>query len=389
MRGAQEVDVLVIGAGQAGLAMGHQLRSAGLSFLLLDKFDRIGETWRRRYDSLTLFSCRKMSSLPGMQMPGKPSGYPVKDEIAEYLENYVDRFDLPVRTGVEVERLVRDADGRFEGETDQGDVVQARAVVVATGAFQQPIVPESAERLDSSVRQFTPLDYQRPAQVPEGTVVIVGDGATGRQIARELAETHRVLLATGRKRNIYPQRILGIDYFWWLEKLGLLKAPRHSVLGRFMMKNDPFPGTGILFRDLRKKGVEIRKRFEDAAGRTVTFGDGRRDEIDAVIWSLGYREDNRWLHVAEALDEDGRIIEERGVTPVPGLYTIGRCWQWTRASATVTGVGADAAYIARQIRTFFAGREHAALHGPFARRKPVTPSTPPPPRMTEAAPPLR
>ena len=208
------LDVLVIGAGQAGLALGSTLRNeTGLRFLLVDRHERIGESWRRRFDSLTLFTPRAYSALPGLPVPGDPEGYPTKDEIADYLDAYAAHFHLPVSLGTEIERLERQGE-IFQATTTDGRVLTARAVVLASGAFQEPAVPAIARQLADDVTQLTPESYRNPAQTPAGTVLVVSDGATGRQIARELSAMHRVLLSTSRPRRVSSRRVLGRSIFW-------------------------------------------------------------------------------------------------------------------------------------------------------------------------------
>jgi len=342
------LDVLVIGAGQAGLALGYHLRQTGRRFLLVDRHARIGESWRRRFDSLTLFTPRAYSALPGLQVPGDPDGYPGKDEIAGYLEAYARHFALPIALDTEIARLER-PNGVFHATAATGEVLAARTVVLATGAFQEPAIPPLAERLAPGVAQLTPETYRNPQQTPDGTALVVGDGATGRQIARELSATHRVLLATGRPRRVSPHRLLGKSIFWWMDKLGLLRKSRESAVGRRLMQADPFPGKDLDLARLRERGVEAVGRLTGVNGRRVLLTDAKLVEVDAVIWATGYRDRTDWVAIPAAKDERGAFVERRGLSPVPGLAFAGRSWQWTRGSALLTGVGADAQYVAQHL----------------------------------------
>jgi len=181
----ETVDLLIIGAGQAGLALGYHLRQTGLRFRLVERQARIGEGWRRRYDSLVLFTPRAYSALPGLPVPGNAWGYPTKDEIADYLEQYAAHFALPVALGNGI-RWLEQAEGGFQATMDGGGRVVARAVVIASGAFQAPAVPSLATRFAADVQQWTAETYRNPGQLQKGPVLVVGDGATGRQIALEL-----------------------------------------------------------------------------------------------------------------------------------------------------------------------------------------------------------
>jgi putative flavoprotein involved in K+ transport len=342
------LDVLVIGAGQAGLALGQHLRQHDLRFLLVDRHARLGDSWRQRFDSLTLFTPRAYSALPGLPLTGDPDGYPTKDELADYLETYAARFDLPVALETGIAALER-RDGGFHATTDRGDTLTARAVVIATGAFQEPVVPAIAAALSPSVTQLTAERYRNPVDVPAGTILVVGDGATGRQIALELSESREVLLAAGRPRRVSRDRILGRSVFWWMDKLGVIRMSPESRLGRKLKATDPFPGRHLELGRLRERGVTVTGRLAGATGNRVTFAAGEPAAVDAVIWATGYRDRTEWVAIPGAVDADGAFVEKQGVSPVPGLFFIGRSWQTSRGSALVTGVGRDAAGIADRI----------------------------------------
>ena len=342
------LDVLVIGAGQAGLAMGYHLKQTGLRFLIVDAHARVGDSWRKRFDSLVLFTPRAYSALPGLPVPGDPEGYPTKDEIGDYLESYARHFQLPVAPGTGIDRLEQ-VDGEFRATTRDGRVITSWTVVLATGAFQEPAIPALAQQIADGAVQLTPKTYRNPAQTPAGTVLVVGDGATGRQIARELSETHQVLLAAGRPRRVSPSRILGKNIFWWMDKLGVLRASHDSAVGRYLKRADPFPGKDLELSRLRERGVNVVGRLTEAAGQTVSFASGETIGIDVVIWATGYRDRTEWVAIPALKDARGAFIQQRGISPVPGLTFIGRNWQWTRGSALVTGVGADASYVAQHL----------------------------------------
>ena len=342
------LEILVIGAGQAGLALGFHLRKTPFHFQLVDHNLRVGDRCRKRFDSLVLFTPRAYSALPGLAVPGDPDGYPTKDEMADYLEAYANHFDLPVVLETGIRRLER-VDGGFRAITDSGQPIDCRAVVLATGAFQRPAIPAISKQLSASVLQLSPENYKAPAQLPSGRVLVVGDGATGREIARELSATHEVLLATGHPRQVSPDRILGKSVFWWMDKLGILKASRESVVGRYLMKTDPFPGKALELSRLREQGVVVVGRIVRAEGKKVAFASGETTEVDAVLWATGYKDDTDWVAIPGVKDEHGRFIHQRGISLIPNLYFIGRSWQWTRGSALFVGVGADASYLTEHI----------------------------------------
>jgi putative flavoprotein involved in K+ transport len=340
-------DVVVIGAGQAGLAIGSFLADARRRFLILDGADSIAAGWRGRWDSLTLFTPRRYDSLPGLAFPGDADGYPSRDEVIAYLEQYAAVFKLPVELGNAVRSLAAN-DGTFVVELE-GEQIEADQVVVATGPFQVPRVPAFAGELAAALFQAHSTAYRRPSDVPEGTVLVVGGGNTGFQIAAELAVTHRVYLAVGSRQTPLPQTFLGRDLFWWLTKTGLLKKTVESRLGRRLRGRDTLIGSSP--RRLKRCGVELKPRAIAASGRTISFADSSELEVDAVIWATGYSPDHSWIKLP-VTDPNDRLRHRRGVTDVPGLYFLGLSWQHTRGSALLGWIKDDAEFIAEQIDAF-------------------------------------
>jgi putative flavoprotein involved in K+ transport len=353
----EHFEVAVVGGGQAGLAMGYYLRQQGRRFVIFERGDSIAPAWRERWDSLKLFTPRGYSSLPGLPFPGDPDDYPTRDEVIGYLERYAETFELPIELNSHVRGLSHEG-GRFVLDVD-GRRVSADQVVVATGPFQTPYVPKLADELDSGVWQAHSTGYRRPDDVPEGTVLVVGGGNTGFQIAKELSATHKVILSVGTHQKPLPQQVAGRDLFWWLTKTGLIHKTVDSRLGQRVKDRDTLIGSSPR-QITRRYGVELKPRVTAVAGRTVRSDDGNEVQVDAVIWATGYRPDYSWIDLP-IVDENGRLRHRRGVTDVPGLLFLGLTWQWTRGSALIGWVKDDAAFLVERI---------AALHEAKTRALP-------------------
>ena len=341
----QTLDVLVIGDGQAVLALGRHLQRQGSRFLIVDVHTRIGDVWRSRWDSLRLFTAAEHDGLPDLPFPAPTGTYPGKEAVADYLETYVRTFDLPVRLDTRVTRL-RQADGLFTAETTSGPLA-ARQVVVATGPFSSPRIPELAGGLSPDVVQLHSSAYRRPQDLPHGRVLVVGAGNSGVQIAEELAGTGRsVSLAIGSRPRTVPQRPLGRDLFWWLTRTGLIRATVDSRLGRRFRDRELVIGT--TWRGLEETGVSLLPRAVSAIGSTVALADGTTTVVDAVVWATGFRPDYGWLEIPGAI-VDGTPEHVRGVSPVPGMFFLGLPWQHTRGSALLGFVRDDAAWLADRL----------------------------------------
>jgi len=339
--GDEVLDVAVIGASQAGLAMAWHLARHHLRFVALEAGPEIGHTWRSRWDSLTLFTPAQYDALPGMPFPGPPDTYPTKDPVADYLKAYAAAFNLPVRLNARVTALSHTAEG-FEIRAGD-DVFRARQVVVATGPFQAPFVPPAAQRLDDPVTQLHSAGYRNPHALADGPVLVVGGGNSGFQIAEELAATRPVDLSIATRAPVLPQRLASKDLFWWLTRLGLMRVTVGSRLGRRMSTREFIIGSSR--RRLKAAGVRFRPAVTSAEGRTVRFADGTSLDVEVVIWATGYRPDYSWIRIPR-VTRDGQVAHQRGVTDVPGLYFLGLSWQHTRGSALLGFVHDDAAYLA-------------------------------------------
>jgi putative flavoprotein involved in K+ transport len=343
MMRTERYDVVVIGAGQAGLAAGYWLGQHDFDFLIIDANARVGDSWRKRWDSLKLFTPAKYSGLPGLAFPGDPYHLPNRDEVADYLDWYARVFDMPVRTNVNVKRVSRFERG-FQIETD-GVRLEADNVIVATGPFHVPRVPEVSRRIDKNVLQLHSSGYRNPAQLPQGPALVVGAANSGAQIGMELAKSRDVLLA-GRSVGSMRRRILGRDVFDWLY-LTVMRPGGDSFVGRRIRRN-VLGGTDALIgfteKDITAAGVRRAGRVTDALYGKPLLDDGTVADVSSIIWATGFRPDFSWID-APVLGDDGFPVHHRGVTSVPGLYFVGLRFQHRLNSSLIGGVGADAQFV--------------------------------------------
>jgi len=336
-------DVVIVGAGQAGIAMGYYLKREGLSFVLIDSNERIGDSWRRRYDSLILFTSRKYSSLTELQMNGPSEGFPTKDEMADYLEQYVSHFELPVKLNTNVTDIKKDHE-IFQVETNRG-IIEAKQVVIASGAFQKPFVPSVTVNKGEGIFQIHSSSYCSTKQILNGSVLVVGGGNSGAQIAVELAHERNVSLAVSRPIKYLPQRFLGKSIFYWLDLIGLLHTGIDTKRGKWFMKqSDPIFGSEL--KALITKGrIQVKPRVLRIDGNEVLFEDNSVQAFENVVWSTGFVPSYDWIQINGVISSNGKPVHERGISPIRGLYFIGLPWQYQRGSALICGVGHDASYL--------------------------------------------
>jgi putative flavoprotein involved in K+ transport len=355
-RDVERIDTIVIGGGQAGLSAGHHLAKRGLPFAILDADPRIGDHWRNRWASLRLYSPARFDSLPGMRFPAASSHWPTGGEMADYLESYARRFDLPVRSGTRVDR-VEPIDGGFVVSTSTGGRLAARQVIVATGPFRQPNVPVFAAELDPAIRQMHSHDYRSPAQLSTGPVLVVGLSHSGADIAFEAANAgHRTILS-GKSHGQMPIRVTDTKraMIGWpvVEFVFAHVLTMRTPMGRRMrpeVRKAGGPLLRIRLGDLDRAGVERHdaKTVGTRDGRPA-LADGTVLDVVNVIWATGYRPDYAFV-AAPVVGEDGWPIESRGVSPnVPGLYFLGVPFQYAFSSMLVAGAGRDARYVVDRI----------------------------------------
>ncbi|MGV3540929.1 MAG: flavin-containing monooxygenase [Rufibacter sp.] len=344
---SEPFDVVIIGAGQAGLALGYYLKQQNQHFVILEAAPRVGQSWRNRYDSLTLFTPSEYCQLPGYSLNLPNGHYPTKDQISDYLQDYAAYFGLPVALGQQVISVTK-ANGLFTSATIS-KTYQAKNVVVATGPFQAPFIPSFVTVPSEKVVQVHSAQYRNPAQLPAGSVLVVGAGNSGAQIAVELAKTHQVHLSVKKKPRFSGLRRLGKSVFWWGTKTGALYASPSSFLGKKMLwQNDVIYGREL--EDLLEKNqIWLRPEIESFAKDTVQFKDKSEGRFSAIVWATGFRPEYSWLQVEGALAENGLPKHHNGVNPVKGLFYLGLSWQRSRSSALMLGAGRDAQFIAQRI----------------------------------------
>jgi putative flavoprotein involved in K+ transport len=346
----ERFETVVIGGGQAGLAVGHHLATRDVDFTILSDETRIGDNWRRRWDSLRLFTPARYSGLPGMPFPAPPAHLADKDMVGDYLERYAERFDLPVRLETRVRSVSRVA-GRYVLQVDgHKGLIEADNVIVATGAFQQPRIPALASRLSPQIQQLHSSEYHNPFDLPDGPVLIVGAGNSGAQIALELARFRKVWLA-GRNTGHLPRRVLGRDLFDWIWPV-IARATVDTRLGRRMRANVRRGGDaliGIPESELVAGGVQRVGRLNAVRGTLPVCGDSVV-EPRVIIWCTGFVPDYRWIDLP-IFGEDGYPRHEHGVvSEAPGLFFVGLRFQHRLSSSLIGGVGDDAEFIAEQVR---------------------------------------
>jgi putative flavoprotein involved in K+ transport len=343
---------IVVGGSQSGLAAGYYLSQLGRDFLILDAGRRVGEAWRMRWDSLRLFTPAKFSALPGLPVAAPGFHFMTKDETADYLEAYVDRFTLPVTLGTRVDSLSR-CGARYL-LTAGAERFSADQVVVATGAFQTPCLPSFAAELDPSIVQFHSSAYRNPGQLPPGPVLVVGAGNSGAEIALELREAgHRVSLS-GRHTGQIPADLVGPlfggkPYWWILSRLLSVDTP----VGRRIQPKALRQGAPLIRlnpKALLRAGVTRVSRTDGVRAGRPRLADGRTLDVTAVVWATGFRPSFDWIRLP-VIDTSGHPIHERGVVPAaPGLYFVGLHFQSALTSALLGGVGTDARLVVEQIR---------------------------------------
>jgi putative flavoprotein involved in K+ transport len=347
----EQVETIIVGGGQAGLAVGYQLTRLERQFVILDAHQRTGDSWRTRWDSLQLFTPAHLNALPGLAFPGPQDRCSTKDEMADYLEAYAARFDLPVRRGIRVEAITRNADRLVIIADDQR--FEADNVVLATGGYQLPYRPGFADELDAGILQLHSSEYRTPSQLQGGDVLVVGAANSGADIALEASATHRTWLS-GRHPGSEPtrpgsrvDRIFTPPFWFYISRVASVTNPIGRRL-RPRMLTMTLPLGRVKPKDLEAAGVVRLPRAAGVRDGRPIMDDGQVVDVANLVWATGYRPGFDWVHL-DVFDPAGQPVHDRGITAEPGLYFIGLFFLSSLASSLVGGVGRDAEYIARHI----------------------------------------
>jgi putative flavoprotein involved in K+ transport len=401
---AEKINTLIIGSGQAGLALSYFLTQQGREHIVLEKAMRAGDAWRQRWDSFTFVTPNWAIRLPGAEYQGSPDGFLPRAEIIALFEQFVQRYQLPVRYGVQATAVIHTQTG-YRVETAAG-AFEAANVVIATGSFQKPKIPSFSAHISTDILQLHSGEYRKPGALPPGAVLILGSGQSGCQIAEELYQSGRKVFVSVGSAGRGPRRYRGRDIFWWLDQTGFfdqtvdkLPSPkarfagnpqvsgaggghtlnlhrfaRHGValLGRIQGAQD---GKVILASDLKESLAKVDKFEADLVkmidsyieknsldvptetlpelrdgydAEVITELNLRSSGITNIIWAMGYTFDFSLVKLP-IFDDDGCPVQQRGVTAYPGLYFVGLNWLHKRKSALLLGVGEDASYLAAQI----------------------------------------
>jgi putative flavoprotein involved in K+ transport len=370
----ERVETVVIGGGQAGLAVGYHLARRNQPFVILDACERVGESWRNRWPSLQLYSPALVDGLPGMRFPAPSYSYPTAREMADYLEAYAERFGLPILNGVRVETLERDDGGYVVAAGERR--FEADNVVVATGVFQRehPIVPDFADALDPAVRQLHSADYRGPEQLRDGSVLVVGAAHSGGDIAYEVANAGFRTVLSGRDTGQFPLNIhsrLAPLVFPFMRFAWTRLLTASTPLGRKARPHVRAHG-GPLLRvkraDLAAAGVErVYERTTGVVEGKPQLAGGRVVDVANVVWCTGFRNDYGWIRFPLEEDDDGYPAQTRGaVASSPGLYFTGLCFLHSFSSMLILGAGRDGERVATQIADRARSREKAAKRSPRA-----------------------
>ena len=343
------IDFIIIGGGQAGLAMAYELKQLKKEYLVLDANSETGATWLKRWDSLQLFTPSEFNHLPGLKFPSKKGYYPNKYDVATYLKSYVETFNIPITFNTKIEDLKKE--GTYFVLKSATKIFKAKHVVVATGPFHKPFTPKFHTKIASHITQIHSEHYKNPQQLKTGPTLIVGSGDSGVQILNEISNTDRTVYFSGDTNILsIPQEILGKTLWWWFKKIGFLSVNKFSFIGKKLSKGvQPIIGTDVK-SVLKKENIVCVGRTLDAFEETLTFEKGSYTDIKNVVWATGFKPNFGWIK-GITLNASNYPKNYRGISDIEGLYFLGLPWLYTRGSATLGGVKKDTKFISNYIKT--------------------------------------
>ena len=387
----EHFETVIIGGGQAGLAVGYYLARQRRPFVILDAGKRTGDAWRTRWDGLRLFTAARYDGLPGLPFPGPRDALPTKDEVADFLETYANEMGLPVRSGIRVTGVWAAEHGegfRVQAGSDEFD---ATNVVVANGAYSQPRIPGFAADLDPSILQLHSSEYRSPSQLRDGGVLVVGASNSGAEIALAVAREHPTILSGPDKGKMPARpesrlaRVIDPGFWFFINHIATLSNPFGRRALPFV-RDHGGPLERVWPADLEAAGVErVFDRTVAARGGLPALEDGRSLEVTNVIWCTGFRPNYDWIHLP-VVGADGWPMQVRGVVPaVPGLFFVGLPFLHSAASALLGGVGRDAAHVVRQMQPRLQAADTVREASPAVGPDPARTRTPSPPVLTDQA----
>ncbi|MGB0834777.1 MAG: NAD(P)-binding domain-containing protein [Psychrobium sp.] len=325
---------IVIGAGHAGLAAGYYLKQQNINFTIIESNARVGDQWRNRFAGLALFTPNALNRLPGYIEPMSQGRYQTKDEFADYLEQYSIHHQLPMLLGQEVKQITRLNNSQYCIELPNQTLI-SNHIILATGAFKDIAIPQFSSEFTGL--QLT-INQLARCELKNQRVLVVGDGASGRQVAKKLNENNIVALAQGKKRNLIRETVLGVSSFRWLKWLGILRLPKTWAVAKWLKQRDPFPDTQINDKALRLCGIELMPKLT-AFDPQASFVNGEKRSFDTVIWATGYN--NKAMPIIDEKNDSESLNDN--------IWSLGQAWQFNRASGLIYGAQFDAKIIVDKI----------------------------------------
>jgi putative flavoprotein involved in K+ transport len=342
---------IVIGGGQAGLATGYHLKKKGVDFLILDAEAQTGDSWRRRWNSLRLFTPAWNNGMPGYKFPGDQNAFPTKDEAAAFLQEYKEEFKLPVLHHARVMMVKKSAHGFQIMLKDR--VLETQHLVIATGNYAIPKIPAFAHELKENIMQLHSSDYTSPDDLPEGNILVVGAGTSGFQIAMDLLREKRSIFIAGKPTAQIPDfvfKYFGRQFVWVNKHILNTSTPMGRKFQSVIMKGNGAPLINISPEAAETAGVKILQRLKGVRNGWPVTENGEMIESSAIVWCTGFHPDYSWMNLPGAIAANGYPATHRGISSkYPGLYFVGSQFQHSLTSTWLGGVGRDAAYVVNHL----------------------------------------